>query len=271
MSLVPGAAMNLSRFYKISQNFQPETIVGKRPTTSDVATWGDPIVKEELPSPPPVAETEQTPEEVPVESEKEKEPEAPPSQPAESPLEPELDAEPEKPVFNIDALRDESFALGVAAGRKQAEEDFENGVQTLLSICRELDKLRETILQNSTGEMKQLVMDISEKIIRHSVKEQEETIVATIKDAIQLAVKSDVFQVQINPEDLECLEKKRKDIIESISGLENIIFQADPSVERGGCKLESSCCTVDATLASQIKIIKDHIMAAPPSQETKTS
>jgi flagellar assembly protein FliH len=255
----------------MSQKFQPETIVGKGTRTNDAAIWGESIVKEELPSPPPLPEPEKIVEETPVESQEEKKSNASPSQPAESPPNAELNTEPEKPVFNIDALRNESFALGVAEGRKQAEEDFENGAQTLLRICHEFEKLRETILRNGIGDMKQLVMDISEKIIRHSVKEQEDTIIATIQDAIHLAVKSDVFQIQINPEDLECLENKRADLIESISGLKNIIFQPDPSIERGGCKLESSCCTVDATLASQIKIIKDSVMATAPSQQTKIS
>lgn len=255
--------MSLSRFYKVSQEFQPDTIVGTGDPTCDIATWGDSMVKEKLSPQSPPAEPEQISESLPVESQEEKEAEGAPSPPAKSPPEPA----PEEPNLNIEALREESFALGVETGRNQAEEDFENGAQTLLCICHELDKLRETILQNSTGEMKQLVMDISEKVIRHSVKEQEETIVATIKEAIQLAVKSDIFQIQVNPKDLECLEKKRIDIIESISGLDNIIFQPESSVERGGCKLESTCCTVDATLASQIKIIKDKVMATEPAQE----
>lgn len=267
--------MSLSRFYKMSRKFQPDTIVGTGDPTCDVAVWGDSMVKEKLSPKSPAAEPEQLSEVQPVESQEEKRSKVPPSPPAETLPEAipeaEPETEPEQPDFNIGALREESYALGVETGRKQAEEDFENGAQTLLCICQELDKLRETILQNSTGEMKQLVMDISEKIIRHSVKEQEETIVATIKDAIKLAVKSDVFQILVNTEDLKCLEKKRIDIIESISGLDNIVFQPDPSVERGGCKLESSCCTVDATLASQIKIIKDNVMATEPVQKTKVT
>ncbi len=105
-----------------------------------------------------------------------------------------------------------------------------------------------------------MVVNISEKIIRHSVSQQEDTIVATIKEAIQLAVKSDEFQIQINPQDLESLEQQKKEIIDTVNGLDNIIFHADSSIERGGCKLESTCCTVDASLTSQIEIIRDSVM-----------
>ena len=137
-----------------------------------------------------------------------------------------------------------------------------------MCICRELDSLRETILVNSTTEMKELVLAISEKIIRHSVTEQNETIVATINDAIRLAVKSDEFQIQINPEDLAAIETRKQEIIDNVSGLNNIVLLADPNIERGGCKLESTCCTIDATMTGQIKVIHDSIMATDNLQET---
>jgi len=84
----------------------------------------------------------------------------------------------------------------------------------------------------------------------------------TIKDAINLAVNSDEFEIQINPDDLSVVEKFKQEIIDSISGLNNIVLRPDPTLERGGCKLESSCCTVDASMISQIKVIHDSIMAA---------
>lgn len=277
--------MSLSRFYRTSEAFQPDKIIGTGdPTNSDVV-WGESIVKKEIAPSSLLADPKQTTEELPAVpqiNEKKKISPAPPAtlsvEAAEEEPEPSPSAPPKlppqttpkQPTIDIDAIREKSFATGLEAGRKQAEEDFENATQTLLSICHEFDKLRETILQNSTGEMKALVMDISEKIIRHSVQEQEDTIVATIQSAIELAVKSDVFQVKINPEDLESLERKKMDLIESISDLDNIIFKPDATIERGGCMLESSCCTVDATLTSQIKIIRDSIMATVPTQKTET-
>ena len=168
---------------------------------------------------------------------------------------------PAEPAFDLEAVRNKAFASGVKKGRKEADEDFENGINTLLSICNELDKLRENILKNSIPEMKELVMQISEKVIRHSITDQEETITATVIEAIRLAVKSDEIHIQINPDDLKFIELKKQEIIDSIGGLENITLQSDLSIERGGCKLDSSCCTVDATLSNQIKVIKDTVMA----------
>ena len=259
MCLAPEVAMSLSRFYKKSQNFQPDTLLPAGNSQCDLPVWGESFVKEEIETDPPNTPeitdtvepgTENTIVE-PVEIIAEEPVSAPPP--------------PAEPDFDLEAIRNEAFASGVDVGRKEAEEDFENGINTLLSICNELDKLRETILKNSIPEMKELVLDISEKIIRHSITEQDETIIATIRSAIKLAVKSDEIQIQINPEDLKCIELKKQEIIDSISGLENIVLQSDSTIERGGCKLESSSCTVDATLSNQIKVIRDNVMADAPT------
>jgi len=247
--------MSLSRFYKQNQDFQPDNILPQSSALSNQPIWGESIIKEDIQEPDPP--------EIPAEVETVKEiiPETTVEEITEEPQPPPPDPLPSEPEVDIEAIRSEAFSSGVDLGRKEAEEDFENGVNTFLCICNELDKLRETILKNSLTEMKELVMDISEKIIRHSITEQNDTIVATIKEAIQLAVKSEEIQIQINPDDLQCIEEKKQEIIDSISGLTNIALQSDATIERGGCKLESSCCTVDATLSNQIKVIKDNVMA----------
>ncbi len=262
--------MSLSKFYRDSTGFQATSVLDKSDVACDLPVW-DTIVKN-VPSVSgeEVSEGElkkkgQT--ETPLVEEEEKDliPEPSPSargNEVETPEEPFPSPVEQQVTIDVETTKQNAFLSGVEAGIKQAEEDFENSAQTLLGICRELDTLRETILRNSAGEIKELVLAISEKIIRYSVTQQDETIVATIKDAIHLAVKSDDFQIQINPEDLAAVKARKQEIIDTVSGLEHLILVADSTIERGGCKLESTCCTVDATLTGQIKVIHDSIMTA---------
>jgi len=274
--------MSLSRFYKTNSNFQPKPILESTVPGSKEPVWGS-IIKEEQAASEPAPEIVVEPEEIP-------EPVSPPQFPeAEPPVATEaapvsdsiqqdtpdsiIEApKPPEPSIDIETIRENAFTSGIAAGRQQAEEDLDNIAQTFLSMCNEIDRLRETILKNSADEMKELVLAISERIIRHSVEEQEATIIATIQDAIHLAVKSDEFQIQVNPADMDVIKSQKEEIVNSISGLENIVLKADPNIERGGCKLESTCCTVDASMTSQIKVIHDSIMASdtlPQQDESK--
>jgi flagellar assembly protein FliH len=159
--------------------------------------------------------------------------------------------------IDLDALAEEHFNKGVQAGIERMESDYNLAIRTLQSACEQLNSVRETILRNSSDEMQNLVLQIAEKIIRQSVVSQQETIRKTVEESIQKAVKSEEFIIIVNPDEYETIQTHSAEFIQSINGLENIIIKKDSSVESGGCLIESSTCTVDATLTSQLQVISD--------------
>ncbi len=165
------------------------------------------------------------------------------------------------PTIDLELIRREAFTEGVLAGRRQADEDFGTCAGALREACNQLTQIHETILCNNTNEMHAMVLEIAEKIIRHSIQEQSDTILATIEEAIRRAVKSEEFEIRVNPEDLEVIKQKKQELINEISGLNNIILKADKSVERGGCLLESINCSVDATISSQLQVISEALQS----------
>ncbi|MFN2354744.1 MAG: FliH/SctL family protein [Desulfopila sp.] len=167
-------------------------------------------------------------------------------------------ASKEKQV-DLDALADASYRKGLQAGIEQAAQDYGHSIAALQSICEQLNSIRDTILHNSMEEMQNLVLCIAEKILRQSVASQQQTILQTVEDAVQQTVKSDDFVISVNPEDLATIKLHGAEIAETINGLENIVIKSDPSIDQGGCLIESSNCTVDATLLSQLEIIGDAI------------
>ena len=159
----------------------------------------------------------------------------------------------------LERLQEEAYNRGMKDGLKIAEEDLGSSVKALVMACEQVNTLRQTILNNSMDEMENLVLIIAEKIIRHSVTEQDRTIVDTVEEAIRQAVRSDELIIEVNPADLSVIRAKSKEFIDSLSGLENIVVRANPAIERGGCTIDSSTSTVDATMASQLRIIEEKI------------
>ncbi len=177
---------------------------------------------------------------------------------------PEEDSQTTGPSPGIDPLAveemvEEAFGRGIAEGLRRAEADYGSATIALLELCRQLDQIRETLLKNSFGEMQDLAIALAEKIIRASVLDQDTTILATVEEAIHSAVKSDEFYIYVNPEDFDTVQAKSADLVSGLSGLNNIVIKKDPTIERGGCKVESDNCTVDATIASQFESIRDKI------------
>ncbi len=169
------------------------------------------------------------------------------------------EAQEEPAPVDIESIAEEFYNKGIQDCMHNMEEDYGSTTKALMTACEEINQVRETILNNSMKEMQDLVFAIAEKIIRFSITEQDTTIQKTVEDAIRSAVKSDEFVIQVNPDDFQTINSKSAELINSLSGLENIVFKADPTVERGGCKVESSNCTVDASIDIQLEMIKDKI------------
>ena len=66
----------------------------------------------------------------------------------------------------VDRMLDEAFQQGIKEGQLRSEADFGSAAAALLELFQQLDRIRETLLKNSFGEMQDLALAVAEKIIR---------------------------------------------------------------------------------------------------------
>ncbi len=268
--------MSLSKYYKNSAFFQPEDLIKRDGQSS--SGWqslqtedGHPFETQPLPeaanpkdsarnpqanSTVP-ADTPTTPTKTAVEQEDQQVAPTPPAPSA--PLKEEIDLSNYLELALAEKKIEQAYQKGLQAGKDKIEQDFQAATRALLSTCQQLDTIRETIISNSGEEIQQFVLAIAEKILRISVREQDNTIIATIEEALQRAVKSDEFTVYIHPEDYATVAENSTEIVAGLSGLNKIVIKKDKNVERGGAKIESDNCTIDATIASQFETIREEI------------
>ncbi len=268
--------MSLSRFFKSSRAFQPEEII--KSTSSNDHKWQEENRQPEKPfqsqkieqQPEPGTKTKE--DTLPVQEIKsddtthnEDVTDGPaPGQTVTDETEDGADekvSQPEKFLLLEEAEKriEAAYNRGLLEGQNKADIDFGSAARALLNSCRQLETLRETLITNSGFELQEFSLAIAERIIRSSLREQDDTIVATIEEALQLAVKSDEFHLYVNPDDYDIIAAKSAEIIAEISGLNNIIIKKDPTIEKGGAKIESDNCTIDATIANQFDVIRNAI------------
>jgi flagellar assembly protein FliH len=173
-----------------------------------------------------------------------------------------LSSEPAPPPVDLDALREEAFARGRQEGLAAAETQLGSTTRALAAALEEVGRLRQALLTNSTHDMLRLVMAIAEQVIQTTVAEKETVILQILRTALQAAVKSDEFHVKVNPEDLSTVTANQPLFLASVSGLKNILFEADPAIARGGCLVESALGEVDATIETQLEEIRRHLAQA---------
>ncbi|MCL2457643.1 MAG: flagellar assembly protein FliH [Desulfobulbus sp.] len=243
--------MSSSKVFKLDPLFTPTTLIRHnialpreekaRPVEALVAD--EPTVQETLPEP--------------------ELPEPPPEALNELEHAPTLEPEPAPPAIDIEAIRQEAYNRGMADVAAQLKMELRQAVAAFAAGCQKNDKLRATLFQRNRTELTNLVILLTEKILRQELATSRNVIAATLEAALEQAIESEEFYVTLHPDDLAVAEANAPELIASIRGLSRLVFKTDPSMSRGGCLLESASCTVDASIELQLDNTKEFLEQQP--------
>ena len=174
----------------------------------------------------------------------------------------ETEADTEAPI-DIEAIRLDAYNQGKADLAAQFQMEFQHTIAAFAEGCQKIDIQRKQLLQQSRGDLINLIILLSEKILGQELATPRNIIASTLQSALEQAIESEEYYLTIHPEDLAFAEAKVPEVIAAIRGLERIVFKTDGSMARGGCLLESSNCTVDATIETQLASMKEFLADQP--------
>ncbi len=162
-------------------------------------------------------------------------------------------AGPEPVEVDIEALRQEAYDQGVRDTQEQNRDEVRQVLSAFRQACQDLVRLHSSILEQSRGDMINLVIALSRKIIGRELATGRDTIAATLQAAVDHAIASDEYVITLHPDDLALAREMEPDLVESVRGLKHIVFRTSAGITRGGCRLESNTCAVDATIEAQLE------------------
>lgn len=140
--------------------------------------------------------------------------------------------------------REEGFAAGWEEGLKQAREQA-NRIQALASSLEaELKALDQKIAQDLLA----LALEVAKQILRQALQIRPELVLPVVREAIQcLPQFGHHAHLVLHPDDAALVRSHLGGALEHAGWK---IFE-DPSLERGGCRVESPSTQVDATLETR--------------------
>ncbi|WP_333844920.1 flagellar assembly protein FliH [Pelomicrobium sp.] len=163
-------------------------------------------------------------------------------------------APPEAPVARLptaeelerlhQSARDEGYAAGYAEGLAQAREDAERLRAIGGAWSEALARLEEEVSQA----LVRLALAIAAHVLRAALAVRPELVTAVVKEAMATVPHPGVHpRLVLHPEDALLVRRLLAHELEQ-GGWKLV---EDPALERGGCRVESSATTVDATLAGR--------------------
>ena len=155
-------------------------------------------------------------------------------------------------------IEKEAYEKGFAQGEKDGQElglkRFESVLQSFQKILEEVQSYQKEYDRKHEGEMVRFLLTLARRVLRQEFPHAEETVVETLREAIQQVAERKKFQIHLHPKDYEFLKihPERLPFPLNEENPEGAKLVADPSLLRGGCLIETPFGDIDATLESQL-------------------
>lgn len=154
----------------------------------------------------------------------------------------------------------EGYQQGVEAGKEEGIATAADLIRRCEDILSQAIERKERAFSENENEIIDLAFKIAEKIIKKSVDNDKETIRRVLREALKKVPVSKKLTIIVNLDDLDHIKEIKQKLFSEIHGVENIEIIEDSSIERGGCILETSIGTINATIKSQLETLFEKLM-----------
>lgn len=162
----------------------------------------------------------------------------------------------EAEVIQRDAYR-EGFAQGERGGERLALQKAEPVIQSLTEITAAIGHERAAIIQQHDAELIKVAFVIATQVIKTAIELQPDVLQHVIEEALAKVSKAQDITLRISPLDHQMIAQ----LTHKHGGVAwpppHVKIEPDDTVGRGGCRLETEAGDIDATIETQLRILKD--------------
>ena len=164
----------------------------------------------------------------------------------------------------IQEAYDKGFADCKEIGMINANNKIAESHKWIRRIEKLMQKLREHYGQQ-VAEFKEKLLDLSmtiaEAAINAEVVREKNIVIKQIEKVLNELDEDVVFNINVNPDELEYLEEIKSTVIVNSKKLINTIFIPDETIKPGGCIFKTSSGMIDANITTQLKFIRKELEA----------
>jgi flagellar assembly protein FliH len=163
---------------------------------------------------------------------------------------------PERPAPgsapSLDAVREQAFEEGFAAGVAQAQTQLDGPASALAAAAEQLQALRTDAAASVEADAVDLALRIAEQAVGAAIAADPELVVEAVRGALRRLVERDRVLILVNPDDLELVREHTARLVSELGGIEHCEVQAERRVRPGGAIVRTTEGEVDATLATKL-------------------
>jgi flagellar assembly protein FliH len=151
------------------------------------------------------------------------------------------------------------FRQGVEAARQEIHQQFTSVLASFQRGIEEITSLRPEVLRLAEEDILTLACQLAKKILHHEVLSNRKVLMATLQHALAYLVDREHVVVYVNPADLEQAQALHTDLPQTLGTIRHMTIEADATIGRGGCVVESAFGEIDARLEAQFEELEHRL------------
>lgn len=143
-------------------------------------------------------------------------------------------------------------------GYKEGLEQFQDDIQIIRNSINNFMNAKQEVFEYIAPDILEISVDIARKIVKKEIEQNPQIVLETITDVLNTLPKDEArVSIKVNPSQLALIKESIPEIISSL-GLEvRINVSPDDTITLGSCIVQTSNGIVDATIDTQLEIIKE--------------
>lgn len=151
-------------------------------------------------------------------------------------------------------IRDAAAKEGYSVGLEQAKDDISQ-VKTAL---QDFLKAKQEVFEYIAPDILEISINIAKKIVKHEIEQDPQILLATILDVLKTISRDEArINIKVNPAEIATVKGHVPEISSALGLDAKITVIADETIDIGNCIVQTNNGIVDATLDTQLEIIKE--------------
>ncbi len=156
---------------------------------------------------------------------------------------------------------------GTQAARDEIIATFQPQVESLTAgwsaALDEFSTARTALHRDARRAVVEFALKLAQKVVHRAIEVDPGVVVDQVTDALAHVLRPMDVTVRIHPDDRPIIEQSMPELAASFRAIEEVDWQDDASLDRGGCVVSYGQGRVDASIATQLDRIVSQIL--PPT------
>lgn len=156
--------------------------------------------------------------------------------------------------------RKQGYEAGYQEGRQEGLEsavrEFADRIAQAKDMYVQIVRERRKVLADVEPQLVRLSVKVAERILGEELKLDPEAILGIVREALSGIKDREEITIRVHPDDVAVVTEHRTVFEKMVEGLKKFEVASDPTLDKGGCVIETNLGNVDARLATQLDAIR---------------